>query len=197
MYADFCKRGFDFVVAGFLTLLMSPFFAAVAIAIRIESRGPILFRQQRLGKDGTTFEMLKFRTMTDEPRAVDREIHAGDPDVTRVGRWLRRLKIDETPQLFNILRGDMSFVGPRPCMPEQRATFNETAEARLLVRPGLTGLAQVNGNIHLSWQERWIYDAQYARNVSALSDLLIVLKTLLIVLAGERRFLRRPGHNQN
>lgn len=117
------------------------------------------------------------------------EILADHPDVTPVGRLLRRFKVDELPQLFNVIRGDMSLVGPRPCLPETVSEFDCNGEARLAVRPGLTGLAQVNGNVHLSWPERWKYDRYYVENLSIQLDCKILFKTLLVIVFGEQPFL--------
>jgi undecaprenyl phosphate N,N'-diacetylbacillosamine 1-phosphate transferase len=112
--------------------------------------------------------------------------------VTTVGVVLRRLKIDELPQILNILKGDMSIVGPRPCLPALENDFNEDGEIRLKVRPGLTGLAQTNGNIYLTWEERWKYDRNYVEKCNFVLDLKIVLKTVLIVFIGEEKFLKNP-----
>lgn len=186
----------DLVVVIPCLLVASPLFLASAILIKLDSRGPVFFRQKRLGKNGRVFVAYKFRSMTNKPRGYTRgsEIRVDDPEVTRVGAVLRRLKIDEVPQLLNILRGDMSFVGPRPAMPAQLAEYTELARRRLTVQPGLTGLAQVNGNIHLTWVERWEYDAAYARRPTLLLDLQIIAKTVAIVLMGEQTFVRKPAN---
>src|SRR5690606_31017725 len=135
----------------------------------------------------------KFRTMTDKKREVNREVLKGDAEVTKVGYYLRRFKIDELPQILNVLKGEMSLVGPRPCMPSQLAEFNEDGKYRIKVTPGLTGLAQVNGNIFLTWEERWKYDRKYVENLSFLLDVQIVLKTVGIVFLGEEKFLKKPN----
>ena len=129
--------------------------------------------------------------MIDKPRVPNREILKGDAEVTKVGAVLRRLKIDELPQIINIWRGEMSFVGPRPSLPNQIDRFNEDGKKRILVRPGLTGLAQVNGNIHLSWEERWKFDRRYVEELSFILDLKIIAKTILVVLFGERKYLNK------
>lgn len=130
--------------------------------------------------------------MTDEPRKVTGEIRdsGADVGVTRAGYWLRRFKIDELPQLWNVLVGDMSLVGPRPAMPQQLDELDEVGRMRLLVRPGLTGLAQVNGNIFLTWPQRWQFDRQYVENVTFITDVGIMLRTALVILLGERRFAK-------
>ena len=159
----------------------------------MDSKGDFFFFQERLGKNGQIFKVFKIRTMTDKVRVADREILKGDSEVTRMGNVLRRLKIDELPQIINIFKGDMSFVGPRPCLPNQITEFNEDGKTRILVTPGLTGLAQTNGNIYLTWEERWKYDRYYVENLSFFLDIAIVFKTVLIVLLGEQKFLKKPN----
>ena len=152
----------------------------------------VFFLQKSAGKNGRAFYLYKFRTMTDRPRKVDEEIFKDNKEVTRVGHVLRRYKIDELPQILNIIKGDMSIVGPRPCMVDQIKDLNEDGKKRLLVKPGLTGLAQINGNIYLSWEERWKYDRYYVENLDFLLDLSILIKTVLIVLLGEDKFINKP-----
>ncbi|MCA4808841.1 sugar transferase [Empedobacter stercoris] len=193
MYKNYLKRLFDFLAAFLILLLIFPILLISTILVKLNSRGPLFFLQERLGKNGKVFKVYKFRTMTDKKRDVNREILKGDTEVTKVGYYLRRFKIDELPQIINILKGDMSIVGPRPCMPFQASEFNEDGKYRVLVKPGMTGLAQTNGNIYLSWEERWKYDRQYVENVSFLLDFKIILKTILIVLLGEEKFLKHPN----
>jgi lipopolysaccharide/colanic/teichoic acid biosynthesis glycosyltransferase len=186
LYAQSFKRLFDLLGSGVLLLLMMPLLAALAVIVRLDSPGPALFRQVRAGRDGVPFALFKFRTMTNARRIVSAEIYDGaHPDVTRSGAWMRRFKLDELPQLWNVLRGDMSLVGPRPCMPEQLGSFNDDGRARLRVRPGLTGLAQINGNIFLSWPERWAFDRQYVENLTLRMDIAILMRTVSVVLHGE------------
>lgn len=192
LYAHVGKRTLDLVAGGALALIVSPVAIVAALAIRLDSAGPVLFGQERAGRGGAPFRVYKFRTMIDRPRDVDREIHAGDPEVTRVGALLRRTKLDELPQLINVLRGDMSLVGPRPMMPTMVEELDGDARRRLEVRPGVTGLAQVNGNIHLSWPQRWAWDARYVNRVSLITDLRILIRTVGVVLLGERHFLNPP-----
>ena len=193
MYRKLVKRLFDLLASGIVCVILMPLFIIVYIIIKVDSKGNIFFFQERLGKNGKLFKVFKFRTMTDKPRETDKEILKGNVEVTRVGALLRRLKIDELPQVINILKGDMSFVGPRPCMPALQETFNEDGKKRIEVRPGLTGLAQTNGNIYLSWEERWKYDRHYVDNVNFLLDLQIIMKTVLIVFIGEEKFLKKPN----
>jgi undecaprenyl phosphate N,N'-diacetylbacillosamine 1-phosphate transferase len=191
VYTRYGKRVLDLAIALSMSLMLLPFFLLAAILVRIGSPGPLFFRQERLGQNGKLFMLYKFRTMIHKQRVADREILPTDPEVTATGMLLRRLKIDELPQVLNVLKGDMSIVGPRPGLPRQigEAGFSRL---RLVLRPGLSGWAQVNGNIHLSWQERYQYDEYYVERVSLLFDLFIVCKTLAVIALGEERFVRRP-----
>ena len=192
MYKDFIKRFLDFLISLLIILFLVPLFIILYILVKLDSKGDFFFFQERLGKNGQIFKVFKIRTMTDKVRVADREILKGDSEVTRMGNVLRRLKIDELPQIINIFKGDMSFVGPRPCLPNQITEFNEDGKTRILVTPGLTGLAQTNGNIYLTWEERWKYDRYYVENLSFFLDIAIVFKTVLIVLLGEQKFLKKP-----
>lgn len=195
-YRSCGKRLFDLAIALPALLIASPILLLAAILIKLDSRGPIMFVQERLGRYGTTFPTFKLRTMTHRDRTPDSEILPGHSEVTRVGNWLRRTKVDELPQLLNIVRGDMSLVGPRPALPDHIDEYNGTGLRRLLARPGLTGLAQTNGNIFLSWPERWHYDSEYVDRVSLLTDVGLLFRTVAVVLLGEERFLRRPQVEQ-
>lgn len=179
------KRSFDFLISAFFIVILSPLLIITSVVIKLTGEGPLFFKQQRVGKKGRLFSLYKFRSMTDNVRD-SKQTFNDDPEVTKVGKVIRRLKIDELPQLFNVVKGDMSLVGPRPCLPNLIKDFNESAKKRLLVRPGLTGLAQVNGNIHLAWEERWEFDREYVEDQSFLLDLKIMSKTALIVLFGEK-----------
>ncbi len=192
IYRAIGKRLLDLVVSVPIALFISPALVVVSILIKCDSRGPVFFLQPRLGRWGKTFMTYKFRTMTDRVRTQHQEVLPGNSEVTRVGYWLRRFKIDELPQVWNVLNGDMSLVGPRPALPEAIHDYNQTGLKRLLERPGLTGQSQVNGNIYLSWPERWIYDAAYVEQLSLSGDLWILLKTVGVVLLGEEKFLNRP-----
>lgn len=192
-YARFGKRLIDLAAGSLCIVLLAPVFAFIAIAIKLTSRGPVLFRQERLGRHAVTFRALKFRTMLDKPRVPDTITYSGAPsEVTAIGRVLRRIKLDELPQLINVLRGEMSLVGPRPQLPIQLADFDENAKLRLLVRPGLTGMAQTHGNVELTWPERWYYDAQYVRNVSLKLDLRLIGRTFKVLAHGEAHLLQKP-----
>ena len=184
------KRIFDISVSLFLLLLLLPILLFTSMVIKVDSSGPVIFRQNRLGYRGATFELYKFRSMTNRQRDLKKQTLGNESDITRIGNFLRRFKIDELPQLFNVLKGDMSIVGPRPCLPELQDSFNEDGRIRLTVRPGLTGLAQINGNIHLSWPERWMHDRRYVENQSLWFDLKIIARTLMIIFLGESWGLR-------
>jgi lipopolysaccharide/colanic/teichoic acid biosynthesis glycosyltransferase len=191
-YRAFGKRLLDLCVSVPALFAVAPLFALIAALVKLTSRGPVFFVQQRLGCGGVTFRTYKFRTMTDRLRVSHQEIFGKTDEVTVIGYWLRRFKLDELPQLWNIVNGDMSLVGPRPALPTQLAEYTDLARQRLLVRPGLTGLAQVHGNIHLTWPERWVYDAEYVARVSFSLDVWIIARTIGVVLLGEERFLRKP-----
>jgi exopolysaccharide biosynthesis polyprenyl glycosylphosphotransferase len=187
------KSVFDRVSATVGLMLLAPLFAAAAIAIRAGSPGPVLFRQVRIGKAGRRFVMYKFRTMVVDAESRKHELvdlnHGdgvlfkmrSDPRVTTVGRWMRRLSIDELPQLINVVRGEMSLVGPRPPLPEEVAAYPSDMRRRLAVSPGLTGLWQVSGRSDLSWEETVRLDLRYVENWSFSLDLVILLRTLSAV----------------
>lgn len=190
------KAGFDKTVALIGLLLLAPLLGLIALAIRLCDGGPAIFRQIRVGKDGQPFQVYKFRTMVPdaEARRADLaalnevqgplfKIHA-DPRVTRIGGWLRRYSLDELPQLVNVLTGAMSLVGPRPALPEEAAKYVDHVRRRLVVKPGMTGLWQVNGRSDLNWDESVRLDLRYVENWSLMLDLQILWKTLGAVLRG-------------
>jgi lipopolysaccharide/colanic/teichoic acid biosynthesis glycosyltransferase len=193
MYKFFIKRLIDVLASLGVIIILFPFFILVYILVKLDSKGPFFFFQERLGYQAKIFKVYKIRTMYDKPRVANREILRGDSEVTKIGAILRRFKIDELPQIINVFVGDMSLVGPRPCLPQQQADFDNHAKQRIKVRPGLTGLAQVNGNIYLTWPERWVYDSRYVSQCSFLLDVKIVLKTLLILFRGEDKFIKKPN----
>ncbi|KJS31503.1 MAG: hypothetical protein VR64_11545 [Desulfatitalea sp. BRH_c12] len=184
-YHDGLKRVLDMTVCWTALPLLLPFFLGVALLILMDSKGPVFFEQERLGRKGTRFHLLKFRTMYDRPRMHNREIYGRDAEVTRIGYFLRRLKLDELPQLWNVLKGDMSLVGPRPALPAQALQLDAETIRRLDVRPGLTGLAQISGNIYLPWSERWKYDILYVHTISLRRDIAILLQTFRVIVFGE------------
>jgi lipopolysaccharide/colanic/teichoic acid biosynthesis glycosyltransferase len=174
------KQILDRIVAAILLVGLSPVMLVVALAIFAESGTPVLFRQRRIGLGGAAFTVIKFRSLRDLPH------DPGDPlsIATRIGRWLRRSGLDELPQVANILRGEMSFVGPRPALPAQVDRYGDFERRRLAVRPGITGLAQVSGRNLLSWQERIHLDVEYVDRMSFILDLRILGSTVRTVLSG-------------
>ena len=166
--------------------LASPFLAASALAIKLEDRGPVLYRQRRVGKDGEDFDLLKLRTMVvgAETQGAGWAVNKGDPRITRVGRLLRRLSLDELPQLWNVVRGEMSLIGPRPTLRYQVEKYTERQRRRLEVKPGITGWAQIHGRAALPWEERIELDVWYVENRSPRVDLKILLRTPLALFGG-------------
>jgi lipopolysaccharide/colanic/teichoic acid biosynthesis glycosyltransferase len=188
------SRALDLILAGALLLLAAPFLAAVAIAIRIESRGPAFYRQRRVGKDGRPFELWKLRTMVPGAEQMGAGIYVleGDPRITRAGRLLRRLSLDELPNLLNVLRGDMALVGPRPTIQEQVDRYTERQRRRLEVKPGITGWAQVNGRTSLPWPERIELDIWYVEHRSLRLDLRILARTVRLLATGHGLYSEDP-----
>jgi lipopolysaccharide/colanic/teichoic acid biosynthesis glycosyltransferase len=183
------NRAADIAAAGLGLAFAAPFLAAAALAVKLDDGGPVLFRQTRVGKDGKDFELLKLRSMTvgAEHLGAGFAIDKGDARITRVGRFLRRTSIDELPQLWNVLRGDMSVIGPRPTLRYQVDRYTDRQRRRLEVRPGLTGWAQVNGRATLPWADKIELDVWYVDHHSPLVDLQILLRTPLALLGGTYR----------
>jgi lipopolysaccharide/colanic/teichoic acid biosynthesis glycosyltransferase len=191
LWARYGKRPFDIIVSLVLIIVLSPVLLLAALAVKLTSPGPLFFRQERTGKDGVPFSPPKFRTMrADHKHDITEIVPLGHTAITPAGRWLRRLKIDELPQLFCVLRGDMSLIGPRPTIPEQTRAYDDYQWRRQLVRPGVTGLAQVNSAANRSWEERIHYDVYYVAHHNVLMDMAILAKTLPVILLGEERFAR-------
>jgi len=186
--ALFLKRFLDILLSLSALLVLSPLLLLTALLIRLEDGPPVFYRQTRVGKDGETFDILKFRSMrvNDAPAAMMGTVTSDHPLVTRVGRFTRRFKVDELPQLLNVLKGELSLVGPRPTLPEQVAEYDDFARRRLLMRPGITGWAQVNGNIQLSWEDRIALDVFYVDHWSLTFDAYILWRTVSVVLFGEK-----------
>jgi lipopolysaccharide/colanic/teichoic acid biosynthesis glycosyltransferase len=180
------RRTLDIVVSALALALASPLLVAAMVAIRLESSGPIIYRQRRVGMHGREFDVLKLRTMVDgaEHIGAGLAIDAGDARVTRVGTLLRRTSLDELPNLLNVLRGEMSLIGPRPTLPVQVAQYTERQRGRLAIRPGITGWAQVNGRASLPWSERIELDLYYIEHRSPALDLRILWRTPALVLGG-------------
>jgi lipopolysaccharide/colanic/teichoic acid biosynthesis glycosyltransferase len=180
------RRLVDIVVSASALALLSPVLALAALAVRLESPGPVIYRQRRIGRDGEPFDVLKLRTMVQGAEHVGAglAIDAGDPRVTRVGALLRRTSLDELPNLVNVLRGEMSLIGPRPTLPVQVEQYTPRQRGRLRVKPGITGWAQVNGRASLPWSERIELDLYYIEHRSLALDLRILARTPAMVLGG-------------
>jgi lipopolysaccharide/colanic/teichoic acid biosynthesis glycosyltransferase len=175
------------VLAGVVSLVIaSPVLVVAALAVKLEDRGPVLYRQTRVGKDGADFDLYKLRTMVvgAEQLGAGYAVNRGDPRITRVGRVLRRLSLDELPQLWNVVRGEMSVIGPRPTLRYQVDQYDERQRHRLDVNPGITGWAQIHGRAKLSWAERIELDLWYVEHRSALVDLKILLRTPRALFGG-------------
>ncbi len=180
------NRAADVVIAGGTLLVASPALALAALATKLEDGGPVLYRQTRVGKDGADFELLKLRTMVvgAEAMGAGLAVNRGDSRITRTGRLLRKLSLDELPQLWNVVRGEMSVIGPRPTLRYQVEQYDERQRHRLDVRPGITGWAQVNGRASLPWAERIELDVWYVEHRSPLLDLRILARTPLALVRG-------------
>ncbi len=177
------KRILDIAVSIFATLIFSPLFLLVAILIKLDSPGPVFFRHERVGKNETPFQMWKFRTMTHGADQAGPGLTAhGDQIITGVGKILRRLSLDELPQLLNVLAGEMSLVGPRPEIPEIVATYSIQQKEALSIKPGITGLSQINGRDDLPIEKKLNYEVEYVKTVSMGLDLKILLKTIPAII---------------
>jgi len=183
------NRVLDLLSASLGLAVASPLLAASAIAIKVEDGGPVFFRQTRVGKDGEDFELLKLRTMVvdAERKGAGYAVDAGDSRITRTGRILRRTSVDELPQLWNVVRGEMSLIGPRPTLRYQVDTYTARQRKRLDVRPGLTGWAQVHGRATLPWADRIELDVWYVEHRSLRLDVKILLRTPLALFGGTYR----------
>lgn len=184
------KKAFDYTAAFIALILLAPLFLLIAVAIKLESRGPIFFKQERLGKDQKIFNIYKFRTMVDGAEKIGNGIFIteGDSRITKVGEFLRKTSLDELPQFINIIRGEMSFVGPRPPVtyhPYNRNEYSSEKAKRFKVIPGITGLAQVTGRNSLTWDERIVYDIKYVENNHFLGDIKIILATVFKAMRSE------------
>jgi lipopolysaccharide/colanic/teichoic acid biosynthesis glycosyltransferase len=180
------SRALDVLLAAALLAVTAPLMGLAALAIRIESRGPVFYRQLRVGRDGEQFELWKLRTMVPGAEAMGAGIYVleGDARITRVGRLLRRFSLDELPNLVNVLRGDMAIVGPRPTVQEQVDRYTDRQRLRLEVKPGITGWAQINGRTSLPWPDRIELDVWYVEHRSLRLDLRILLRTARMLATG-------------
>lgn len=189
----FIKRLFDVIVSSTMLVILLPLWIVIALLIELDSEGPVFFLQQRPGLNGRLFTVYKFRTMRpgSEKMVKGKEVTFDDERITRFGRFLRRYKIDELPQLINVLRGEMSLVGPRPERVDSLKDYTEETWKRLKMKPGLTGLAQVSGNIYIPLEDRYKLDVYYVEQFSILLDLRILLRTIDVVIRGEDRYVEK------
>jgi lipopolysaccharide/colanic/teichoic acid biosynthesis glycosyltransferase len=180
------NRVVDAALGGLGLALASPLLGVAAVAIKLHDSGPVFYRQRRVGRDGEEFELLKLRTMEvgAEKKGAGLAVNEGDPRITRVGRVLRRLSLDEVPQLWNVVRGDMSLVGPRPTLAYQVDRYTPRQRRRLEVRPGITGWAQIHGRARLPWEDRIELDVWYVEHRSPWLDLKILVRTPAALFAG-------------
>jgi len=191
------KRFIDICFALVILVLLWPVLLLVAVVMKLTSKGPVIFKQTRAGRDGKPFVFYKFRTMrTDVDPFGPSPKSAGDPRLTRIGRFLREYSLDELPQLFNILKGDMSLVGPRPLYVSQISEWDERQKKRLLVKPGLTGLAQVSGRGELTREEKLELDVRYVESASLWLDLKILFRTVALVFARKSVYEKRYSKEQ-
>jgi len=188
MYKLILKRFFDICASFIAIIILSPIFIFIFILLRLKMKGPVFFTQRRTGYQMKYFTLYKFRTMIDAPNLNDNE------RITNIGHFLRRSSLDELPQLFNLLIGNMSLIGPRPLLPEYDDHYNVEQRLRFSVRPGISGLAQVNGRNELEWAKKFDYDIYYVRNLSFMLDMSIILKTMFIVLLSSG--FKKSGENR-
>lgn len=188
------KRTIDITFASLGLLILLPLFVALGIAIKLDSSGSVFFRQSRAGKSGKVFSIYKFRTMVNNAQKMGEGVFVKENDtrITRLGKFLRRSSLDELPQLINVVKGEMSLVGPRPTLPYQIENYTEYQKKRLLLRPGITGWAQVNGRNNLSWPEKIEYDVWYVSNISIFLDIKIMFKTMGVLF--KKDCLYRTGN---
>jgi lipopolysaccharide/colanic/teichoic acid biosynthesis glycosyltransferase len=189
------RRAVDILVSASALLLTSPLLALALIAVRLESAGHPIYRQRRVGRDGRPFDVLKLRTMVDgaEHIGAGLAVNENDSRITRVGDLLRRTSLDELPNLLNVLRGEMSLIGPRPTLPVQVEQYTDRQRGRLQIKPGITGWAQVNGRTSLPWGERIELDLFYIANRSLALDLRILWRTVVMVLGGSGLYKGHAG----
>jgi lipopolysaccharide/colanic/teichoic acid biosynthesis glycosyltransferase len=189
------RRGIDIVVAAFALVIGAPVLLVAVLAIRLESRGRAIYRQRRVGLHGAPFDVLKLRTMVDgaEHIGAGLAVNANDSRITRVGAFLRRTSLDELPNLLNVLRGEMSLIGPRPTLPAQVDQYTARQRGRLAVKPGISGWAQVNGRASLPWSERIELDLYYVEHRSLALDLKILLRTPALILGGSGLYKGQAG----
>lgn len=194
MYAKYIKRILDLILSLMALILLMPLMLIIGILVAINLGNPIIFKQKRPGKNEKIFTLYKFRTMTDK-RDIDGNLLPDEYRLTKFGKFLRSTSLDELPELINIIKGDMSIVGPRPLVISYLPYYNEEEKHRHDVRPGLTGLAQINGRNILNWEERFKYDITYVENVTFIEDVIIIIKTIGKVLKKQDIVTRGTGEN--
>ncbi|MHC4555692.1 MAG: sugar transferase [Planctomycetota bacterium] len=191
------KRGLDILISLLSLIMLFPVLLAIGLSIRLSSKGPAIFKQQRAGKNGDPFVFYKFRTMKTEVEPFGSSPKSGDdPRLTKVGKFLREYSLDELPQLFNILKGDMSVVGPRPLYLSQVPEWSERQKKRLLVKPGLTGLAQISGRGEITREEKLEFDVKYVETTSFLADIRIILATVAHVFGRKGIYEKRYSQTE-
>lgn len=181
MYAKYIKRPLDFILALTAIIILLPVFLVIGILVKIKLGSPVIFKQERSGKDEKIFTLFKFRTMTEE-KDNNGELLPDSRRLTRFGKWLRSTSLDELPELINIIKGDMSFVGPRPLLVKYLPLYSEQQRKRHKVRPGLTGYAQVHGRNSISWEQKFDLDLRYVDNITFFTDIKIIFNTIEAVL---------------
>ena len=192
------KRCFDVLSTGVVTIILLPFWGIIVILMKLTMPGPIFFKQERIGKNFRPFEVLKFRTMkVDKDAEKNFKIEKDVDRITPLGKFLRRSKLDETPQMLNVLKGDMSVVGPRPTVKQRVEEYAEGQKIRLSMRPGLTGVSQVSGNVMLSWPKRIEYDCEYVNKFTIWLDIKIIIRTIAVVIFGEEKFISDEDKRNN
>lgn len=193
----FLKRCFDIIASLAVLIIFAPILIIISIMIKLDSQGPVFFLQERPGKNTKIFKVYKFRTMRpgSEKMIKGSEVFSDDDRVTKIGNFLRRYKIDELPQLLNVIKGEMSLVGPRPERMDYLDEYTREELKRFKMRPGLTGLAQVSGNIHISLDERHKKDVSYVDNFNLIMDIKIILLTVGVIIMGEDKFVKEESIN--
>jgi len=193
------KRIFDILASGIALIVLLPIFVVIGALIKLDSKGPVFFIQKRIGKDGKSFKIIKFRTIITgkEKETKKMEINEGNPYVTSFGKLLRRTGFDEMSQLINVLKGDMSLVGPRPTLLYQVKNYNEFEKKRLTIKPGITGWALINGRNRLTWAERIKLDIWYINNWSFWLDIKILIKTIIVIAKAEGLYPVKGRDNKN
>ena len=184
MYQQIIKPILDFSIAFFALLLLAPIFILVTVFLAIANNGKPFFKQIRPGKNGKLFTIIKFKTMNDKKDSHG-NLLSDDKRLTSIGKFVRKTSLDEIPQLINILKGDMSLIGPRPLLPEYLPLYNQEQKKRHNVKPGITGWAQINGRNAISWEDKFNFDIWYVNNISLLTDVKIIIKTIKKVLISE------------